>query len=138
MSIEGISKAEAERVLRLFKRGGGQLDKFKFPKRELKTMLILKKIVEAFPCTFSVLKRKTGLSKPTISRYLKRLLDLNVVRKEFDPKTELNVYYLNRFSRFDSVVDLWYSAQPQYSICRVFRKGSRVKLAVAGKKSPKG
>ena len=117
------------------------MDKFKSWKRELKKLQILKKIVDCLPCTFSVLHRKTGASKPTLSRYLKRLRKLKIVKKEFDVKTELDIYYLDNvikiihdpFFGVGGVVDVWFSS-PEYSISKIFRKGSRVKLAVAGKK----
>lgn len=138
--MEDISVYEAKKLDMLFRKGS-VLSKVKSPKREMKKISILKKITESFPCTFSVLKRKTNLSSPTLSRYLKTLCQLKVLKKEFDPKTELDIYYLDRMLRMvgdpfygvGGVLDAWYSTS-EYSISKVFRKNSKIRLSVAGKK----
>lgn len=160
-NMEGISIYEAKKMAKLLSKGT-VWSKVKSPKREMKTLRILKKIVDSLPCTFSVLRRKTKFSKPTLSRYLAKLTTLPVntkpdprvkdakgkvlppltlVRKERDPKTELDIYYLNDMIRMindpfygvGGVLDQWYST-PDYSISRALRKNSKVKLAMAGKK----
>lgn len=139
-NMEGISIYEAKKLAKLLSKGS-VWSKVKSPKREMKTLRIIKKIVDGLPCTFSVLQRKTKFSKPTLARYLAKLSTLTVVKKERDPKTELDIYYLNDMIRLiddpfygiGGVLDHWYSTL-DYSISRALRKNSKVKLTMAGKK----
>ena len=57
-NMEGISIYEAKKLAKLLSKGS-VWSKVKSPKREMKTLRIVKKIVDGLPCTFSVLQRKT-------------------------------------------------------------------------------
>lgn len=151
----GVTEYEVKKEKDLRKKGIVFL-KYKSLKRERKKVEIIKKIVESLPCTFSVLRRKTSFSKPTLSRYLRKLQWLDVVIKMFDSKTEKYIYYLNpdydksrnpnkcvkcpfeslcsSFCLFD-VLDSW-RRLPEYKIPSAIGRKEKlaVKLAMAGKK----
>lgn len=139
--IDDISLYEAKKIYNLFQKSYELVTKLKSPKKELKRVKVIKKIVDSLPCTFSVMHRRTKLSKPALSRYLKLLSKLNIIKKRFDPPTELFVYYLDNliavrsdpFYGVGGVLDVLYS-QKEYWVSRSFREDSKVKLARAGKK----
>jgi DNA-binding transcriptional ArsR family regulator len=139
--IDGITPYEAERIHRLFQKSSELVTKLRNPKQELKRVKIIKKIVDNLPCTFSVMQRRTKLSKPVISRYLKLLTELHIVKKQLDPPTELFIYHLDEvisvrdepFFGVGGVLDVLYS-QKEYWVSRSLRDESKVKLARAGKK----
>ena len=76
MKIDGIGNYEAKRIHALFEKSPELITKLKNPKKELKRIRRIKNIVISLPCTFSVMKRRTELSKPALSRYLKLLQKL--------------------------------------------------------------
>jgi DNA-binding transcriptional ArsR family regulator len=139
--VDGITLYEAKRIHRLFQKSPELITKFKNPKKELKKVRIIKKIVGSLPCTFSVMKRRTKLSKPTLSRNLKLLSKMKIIEKRLDPPTELFVYHLDKliavlddpFFGVGGVLDVLYS-QKEYWVSRTLRRDSKVKLARAGKK----
>lgn len=125
----------------LLRKDGVILLKLKSVKREKRKLEIIKKVMQSLPCTFSVLKRRTKLSKTTLSRYLKKLVWLDVVYKMHDDKTDLDIYYLfgdfmNSRTPLRDVWFKWINDLPEYQIHGLdFEKRSKVyKRALKGKK----
>ena len=125
----------------LLRKDGVILLKLKSVKREKRKLEIIRKIMENLPCTFSVLKRRTKLSKTTLSRYLKKLAQLHMVYRAYDDKTDLYIYYLHidLVRSRTPLLDVWFkwiNDLPEYQVHGLdFEKKSKIyKRASRGKK----
>ena len=116
---------------------------FKSPKREFCRFKTIFRMVEELPCTLSVLHRRTQLSKTTLRRYLDKLVLVDVVKKEFDSRCELDIYYLNDdYLRGGNpymlmIWDCWLCNLPEYKTPKMWNpnpRGSNVKLKIRGRK----
>jgi DNA-binding transcriptional ArsR family regulator len=151
-AILGSSEYEAMKYLQTCKDGIIPVA-FTHPKKEETKAKTISKIVKNLPATQAVLSRRSGLSKSVVNRYLKKLVDHEIVKEEFDNRCEMIIYSINKKcipteAPFDTleekqktIWELWLELLPEYQISSYKSNklnGSAVKLLIKGRKIESG
>ena len=126
---------------------------FRFPKREQTKKETIFKIVKSLPCTQAVLSRRSGLSKPVLNRYLKKLVEKRIVKKEYDNRCEMDIYSINTHcipteapfntleEKQNTIWGLLLELLPEYQVssfkCSKLN-GSAIKLLIRGREIKSG